>query len=155
MSEVYFQPIAKTAMLIRKPVTEVFEALVNPEITAKFWFTHGSARLEAGKHVTWSWQMYNISIDALVKEIQLNKKVVVEWGNYQQITTVTWMLEPLTDNTTYVSIENTGFHGSVEELFSQVSDSTKGFTFFLSGMKAYLEHGLQLNLTEDAFPKGK
>lgn len=40
MSEIHFQPIAKTAMLIRKPVADVFEALVNPEITAKFWFTH-------------------------------------------------------------------------------------------------------------------
>jgi uncharacterized protein YndB with AHSA1/START domain len=38
-------PIATTAMLIRKPVSEVFEAFVNPAITAKFWFTKGSDRL--------------------------------------------------------------------------------------------------------------
>ena len=29
-------PVAKTGMLIRKPVAEVFEAIVNPEITASF-----------------------------------------------------------------------------------------------------------------------
>ncbi len=29
-------------MLIRKPVAEVFEAFVNPDITSKFWFTKGS-----------------------------------------------------------------------------------------------------------------
>ena len=40
-------PIAKAEMLIRKPVAEVFEAFVDPEITRKFWF---SGRLEAGKH---------------------------------------------------------------------------------------------------------
>lgn len=35
-------PIAKAEMLIRKPVAEVFEAFVNPEITTKFWFTKSS-----------------------------------------------------------------------------------------------------------------
>jgi uncharacterized protein YndB with AHSA1/START domain len=36
-------------MLIRKPVANVFEAIVNPDITTKFWFTKGSGRLELGK----------------------------------------------------------------------------------------------------------
>jgi uncharacterized protein YndB with AHSA1/START domain len=35
----------KAEMLIRKPVAEVFEAFINPEITSKFWFTSGSGRL--------------------------------------------------------------------------------------------------------------
>jgi hypothetical protein len=29
-------PISKTGMLIRKPVADVFEAFVNPDITTKF-----------------------------------------------------------------------------------------------------------------------
>jgi hypothetical protein len=33
------QPTAKTAMLIRKPVTEVFEAFINPDI----WHCIGSS----------------------------------------------------------------------------------------------------------------
>ena len=40
-------PITKTEMLIRKPVAEVSEAFVDPEITRRFWF---SGRLETGKH---------------------------------------------------------------------------------------------------------
>ena len=42
---------SKAEMLIRKPVAEVFEAFINPDITSKFWFTKGSERLEAGKQV--------------------------------------------------------------------------------------------------------
>jgi uncharacterized protein YndB with AHSA1/START domain len=42
-------PFTKVAMLIRKPVAEVFEAFVDPAITSKFWFTKGSGRLETGK----------------------------------------------------------------------------------------------------------
>lgn len=33
-------------MLIRKPVKEVFEAIINPEITTKFWFTGSNGRLD-------------------------------------------------------------------------------------------------------------
>jgi uncharacterized protein YndB with AHSA1/START domain len=42
-------PVAKAEMLIRRPVAEVFEAFVDPEVTRNFWFTRGSSRLEAGK----------------------------------------------------------------------------------------------------------
>jgi len=43
-------PIAKAAMLIRKPVAEAFEAFVDPEIARRFWFTKSTGRLETGKH---------------------------------------------------------------------------------------------------------
>jgi len=43
-------PVAKAVMLIRKPVAEVFEAFVDPEITRRFWFTKSTGRLETGKH---------------------------------------------------------------------------------------------------------
>ena len=46
-------PIARTGMLIRRPVADVFEAFINPDITTKFWFTRSSGRLEAGKQVQW------------------------------------------------------------------------------------------------------
>src|SRR6266511_1088361 len=44
-------PVMKTGMLIRRPVAEVFEAFVNPNITTQFWFTRSSGRLESGKAV--------------------------------------------------------------------------------------------------------
>ncbi len=67
----------KAEMLIRKPVAEVFEAFINPEITSKFWFTRGSGRLEAGKQVQWDWEMYDISIPVTVQAIEPNKNLVV------------------------------------------------------------------------------
>ncbi len=62
-------PAAKAEMLIRKPVAEVFEAFINPEITTKFWFTKSSGKLEAGKEVTWTWEMYNASAPVKVLEV--------------------------------------------------------------------------------------
>ena len=74
--------VAKAEMLIRKPVAEVFEAFVEPEVTTKFWFTKSSGRLEAGKQISWSWEMYNHSIEVTVKEVEKNKRIFVEWPGY-------------------------------------------------------------------------
>ena len=49
---------AKAEMLIRKPVSEVFQAFINPEITRKFWFTKGSGKLEQDTTTEWTWEMY-------------------------------------------------------------------------------------------------
>ncbi len=144
-------PAAKTGMLIRRPVAEVFEAFINPEITSRFWFTQSTGKLEVGKQVEWIWEMYNISVPVMVKKMDINKSIVIEWGNYQNMSTVEWTFKNVDEKGTYVSIVNRGFQGSPAELMAQVSDSTKGFTFVLAGLKALLEHGIQLNLSADAF----
>ena len=77
------EPVAKSEMLIRRPVAEVFAAFIDPVITSRFWFTKGSARLEAGKQVQWDWEMYNFSVPVRVKEIEENKRILVEWDAYE------------------------------------------------------------------------
>jgi hypothetical protein len=34
------------------------------------------------------------------------------------------------------------------------ADSTQGFSLMLAGLKAFLEHGVRLNLVGDRYPKG-
>jgi hypothetical protein len=53
-----------------------------------------------------------------------------------------------------VSITNSGFKEDGDKLVSEVLDSKGGFTWVLAGAKAWLEHGINLNLIADAFPKG-
>jgi uncharacterized protein YndB with AHSA1/START domain len=145
-------PEAKTAMLIRRPVAEVFEALVNPAITSKFWFTRGSGRLEEGKEVQWEWEMYQFSTQVKVKALEDNKRILLEWSGYGT-TLVEWTFSAPSENTTFVSITNTGFSGMGDECVQQAISSTEGFTFVLSGLKAFLEHNVLLNLVADRFPK--
>jgi uncharacterized protein YndB with AHSA1/START domain len=147
-------PITKTGMLIRKPVADVFEAFVNPDITTKFWFTKSSGRLEAGKQVQWDWEMYGVSIPVTVKAIEPNKRIVIEWPGYGGLTTVEWVFAPQKDGTTFVSITEAGFTGDGDELVKQVTDSTQGFSLALAGLKGLLEHDVRLNLVADRYPKG-
>ena len=147
-------PVAKAAMLIRRPAAEVFEAFIDPAITSRIWFTKSTGRLEPGKHVTWTWEMYDASIEVDVKEIEPGKRIVVEWGNYGAMTTVEWIFTPFQDDATYVTITNSGFQGDGDKVMRDALDSTGGFTWVLAGLKALLEHNIELNAIADAFPKG-
>jgi uncharacterized protein YndB with AHSA1/START domain len=145
-------PLAKAEMLIRRPVAEVFEAFVDPEITTRFWFTKSSGRLEAGKQITWTWEMYDISVQVDVKELEVNKRILIDWGNYGSMTTVEWLFTPYENDTTYVSITNFGFKGDGDKVVKDALDSKGGFTWVLAGLKALMEHNIELNAIADAFP---
>lgn len=138
-------------MLIRKPISEVFNAFIDPAVTTNFWFTKSSGMLEKGKTVTWQWEMYKVSARVLVKEIEENRSIVVEWG--EPATTVEFSFQSLSDGSTYVRVTEGDYKVSGDELLQTIRDSTSGFTTVLDGLKAYLEHGINLNLIADKFPK--
>jgi uncharacterized protein YndB with AHSA1/START domain len=147
-------PVAKTGMLIRRPVADVFAAFIDPDITTKFWFTKSSGRLEVGKQVKWEWEMYDVSTQVTAKIIEPHKRIVIEWQGYSGLTTVEWKFAPQKDGTTFVSITESGFTGDGDELVKYVTNSTQGFTWTLAGLKGLLEHNVRLNLVADRFPKG-
>lgn len=145
-------PIAKAALLIRAPVSQVFEAFVDPAITSKFWFTQGSGRLETGKQVRWDWEMYGASAQVNVIAVEQDKRILIEWGDEGDTTTVEWTFTSRPDNATFVRVTNTGFRGDRDEIVKQAIGSTEGFTLVLAALKALLEHNLRLNLVADHSP---
>jgi len=147
------QQFAKTGMLIRRPIEQVFEAFIDPEITTNFWFSKSTGRLDENNEVLWTWEMYNHTVPVLIKSIIPNEKIIIQWGNYKEKTSVEWTFIPLDNSRTFVETINSGFKGSPDELLAKIRDSTEGFTLVLAGLKAYLEHNIQLNLIIDRFPK--
>ncbi len=146
--------VAGAEMLIRRPVTEVFEAFFDPSITSRFWFSEGSGRLEPGKRIRWTWRWYDFSVDADVRDVEPNKRILVEWSGYGYPTPIEWIFTDRPDSTAFVKVTNKGFRGTVEEAAQMAVDATEGFSFVLAGAKAWLEHGIQLNLVPDRFPDG-
>jgi uncharacterized protein YndB with AHSA1/START domain len=145
--------IAKAEMFIRKPVTGVYEAFIDPAITTKFWFTKSTGRLDENTDVEWTWEMYNFTTPVKVKTVELNSRILIEWGEGEEAATVEWTFKSL-EGGTFVSIVNSGLKGEVEKVLAAVRDSTEGFTLVLAGLKAWLEHNIQLNLVGDRFPQG-
>ncbi|HEY6913751.1 MAG TPA: SRPBCC family protein [Paludibacter sp.] len=142
---------AHARMMIRKPVAEVFNAFIDPAFTRNFWFTRSDGKLELNKTITWEWEMYNVSALVWVKEIKQNSKIVIEWG--EPATNVEFQFQSISSSATYVQIIESGYHETGDKLVKHIIDSTGGFTTVLDGLKAYLEHGINLNLIADKFPK--
>ncbi|MGV2787883.1 polyketide cyclase, partial [Clostridium perfringens] len=69
MTKLNENPVVKAEMLIRRPVAQVFEAFIDPEITTRFWFTKSSGKLEEGRHISWDWEMYEVHDDVYVHNI--------------------------------------------------------------------------------------
>lgn len=145
---------ARAGMLVRRPVSLVFEALVDPAITTRFWFSRGSARLDAATDVRWDWDTYSVSAQVHVLAVETNRRIQLEWAAPGGATMVEWIFTPRADDTTFVSVANWGFTGAQDEIATQAIGSTEGFALVLAGLKAFLEHGVILNLVPDRFPEG-
>lgn len=145
-------PVAKAQLLIRKPVAEVFEALIDPAITSRFWFSKGSGRLEKGKRIRWDWEMYGVHTEVDVKAIETNKRILIEWNGPENPSSVEWTFEEKGNDTTFIVVKNWGFKGDDNEIVAQVIDSTGGFTFLIAALKVFLEHGIEPNFVIDHAP---
>jgi uncharacterized protein YndB with AHSA1/START domain len=84
------QNFAKAEMLIRKPAEVVFNAIINPEVTTKFWFTGSSGRMDENKKIEWVWEMYQVSLLVIIQPIDPGKKIIMDWGRSGEMTRVEW-----------------------------------------------------------------
>ena len=147
-------PSVDVGMLVRRPPHEAFEALADPSITTRFWFTKSTGRMAQGAELTWEWEMYRASGRVWVKEIQADRRIRFTWDGYDPShpTTVEFQFIPYENDTTYLQITETGFSGDADTQVRRALDSTAGFTFLLSSLKAALEHDITLRVTLDAHP---
>jgi uncharacterized protein YndB with AHSA1/START domain len=147
-------PSVNVGMLIRRPPGEVFRAIVDPAITTRFWFTKSSGKLVPGATVRWEWEMYGVSTTVSVREVEDNRRILFEWGDGDQPTTVEFLFTSVGYDATHVEVAETGLSGSGDELVARVAGSTGGFTIVLCALKALLEHHIVLSAVRDRFPKG-
>jgi uncharacterized protein YndB with AHSA1/START domain len=66
--------------------------------------------------------MYDVSVQVIVKAIERNKRILIEWSAFGTPTTVEWVFTLRADNTTFVSVTNTGFSGDGDEIVKQAID---------------------------------
>jgi uncharacterized protein YndB with AHSA1/START domain len=153
-------PVVTSAMLIRKPVSDVFEAMVNPDITSRFWFTRGSGRVEAGKTLVWEWGQFGVNDTVDILEVIENEFISLHWALGEIKTTVEIKFESKSDNSTLVNVFEKGFwkespseSENLEEVLNMMLGQKGGWTLVLASMKAWLEHELDLKLIADHKPE--
>lgn len=147
-------PVASAGMLIRRSAAEVFEAFIDPGVTSRFWFTGGSGRLEAGARVRWDWAMYGVGTDVVVRAIEPERRILIDWDVDSEPSEVEWRFESRGEHT-WVTVENRGFAGSPEAQVAKALDSIGGFALVLAGAKIWLEHGIEPRFVLDRHPDAR
>jgi uncharacterized protein YndB with AHSA1/START domain len=141
-------------MLVRRPAPEVFAAFVEPAQVTRYWFSDASGPLAPDAVVEWTWAPYGASATVRVLEFERQRRIVTAWPNVSGETVVEYRFQAQPDGTTWVQVTESGFRSTGMDLVREVADSTQGFTLVLAGLKAWCEHGLQLNLVWDRYPSG-
>ena len=143
---------ANARTLIRKSPSEVFAAFADARNMSKFWFTRRDHGLKEGESVTWFLGSGEdaFSFDVLVKELNEPHRIVIEWvGNDGNPAQVSWSFEETEEGDTILTIEESGYSGSREEIVKRALDSTGGFNQVIIAAKALVEHGVELNVVAD------
>lgn len=130
---------AKAAITIQKPINEVFEAIVNPEIMNNYFISKGSARLDEGKEVFWEFPEWSDRFPVQVKEVITNQLIVLDWDPNSLVRIE---LEEANENTT-IRVSEQGYQPD-EAGIKWAIGQTEGWTNFLTCMKAWLEYGIHL-----------
>ncbi len=152
----------KVAARIAKPVSEVFEAVADPDQLSRYFTTGGAqGRLETGATVIWDFHDYPGAFPVEVVEVEKDSKIVLRWEANEGVpegddpiahagykTEVTMIFEELEDGRTLVSISEQGWRKTDAGLDASYGNC-QGWTQMLCAMKAWLEHGI--NLREGMF----
>jgi len=131
-----------TKFELLKPASEVFEAFVDPAKIGNFWFSSSSERWEQGKTVTLKYDEYDAKVDIEVMEIEINKKIVFQWGAEGEKHIVTILLKELDNLTMHIEITEEGFKENADDLLNQLIDNKEGWVYILTCLKGYLEFGV-------------
>jgi uncharacterized protein YndB with AHSA1/START domain len=131
-----------TKFKIFKSTNEVFEAIVDPEKMANYWFSSGTDRVGQGKTITWKYDEYGAEGVINVLQVEENKKIVFSWGGDGEETIVTITLDEIDHTTTIIEVKESGFIEDDPELLNKMVGQKGGWVYMLTCLKGYLENGV-------------
>ena len=136
---------AKVQMGILKSSSEIFEAVVNPDIMTRYFISGSTGKMESGKSLKWTWTDYEGEHEVKVGKIEKDKVISFEWSGSGVNCVVVITLEPKGNDKTLVMITESEWPADYKGA-NQCMGQVEGWTHFLMCMKAYLEYGIDLRI---------
>jgi len=128
---------------IRRPVAEVFAAVVDPGQLTGYFVQTSSGALAQGQTVTWSFAEAPAPFPVKVREVVANERIVIEWPADGYDTRVEMTFTPLDGGDTMVGIAESGWPD--DEKGQQLSyGNSGGWMHMMCCLKAYLEYDINL-----------
>lgn len=152
--ETVVEPKFTVSGRIAKPVSVVFEAVVDPAQLSEY-FTTGAAkgRLEPGAVVRWDFHDFPGAFPVHVQEVEKDKRIVLQWdadgeaaepgSDGARRTTVEMTFEALDDGRTLVRISEYGW-AKTQAGLSASYNNCEGWTGMLCALKLWVERGINL-----------
>ncbi len=142
---------AKAETIVRTAPIDVFNAFVDAEKMSKFWFTRRDEGLQEGKSMSWFVGKARdaFAIEVHVIEIKEPELIRIEWKSRKHFNQVLWLIQDTNDGHCILTMEESGFTGSDDQVIANALDSTGGFNQVSIALKAYLEHDAIINVVTD------
>lgn len=153
------KPSFTIAGRIARPVSEVFEAVVNPDRLSAYFTTGGAdGRIEPGVTVHWAFGEFPGRFPVTVDKVEKDRLLVFRWAAQEEgevsstgklpepagyDTLVTMRFEALEDGRTLVTISEAGWRETPGALKASYGNC-EGWTQMLCALKGWLEHGVNL-----------
>jgi uncharacterized protein YndB with AHSA1/START domain len=134
------QLTSSATIQIQKPIEEVYEGIINPEMMTKYFISESNGRLETGQDLLWKFPEFDERFPITEVVVVENTSVSFKWDPDTQVQI---HLEAYNSTSTVVKITEGDKDYSPENLAWLISN-TGGWSNFLACLKAYLEYGVQL-----------
>ncbi|NPC50205.1 ATPase [Corallococcus sp. AB032C] len=138
------EPKFQVQLKIRKPVAQVFEAVVNPTKLSGYFVKTSSGPLAQGTTVKWSFAEAPGEFDVITREVIPNERIVFEWpADDSYNTRVEMRFVPLDASNTMVKISESGWKPDEKGIKASYGNAG-GWMHMMLCLKGYLEYGINL-----------
>src|SRR5687768_17361780 len=105
------EPKFQVQLKIRKPVAEVFDAVVNPDKLSGYFVQKSSGPMTPGATVMWKFPELDDEFPVTVGEVVPNERLTFEWEAAETgyNTLVEMLFEPLDADNTMVRVRESGW----------------------------------------------
>jgi uncharacterized protein YndB with AHSA1/START domain len=136
---------AQVQLKVRKPVAQVFDAVVDHRKLAGYFIEIGSGPLATGATVTWKFPELDEAFPVVVREVVPHERLAFEWGSATGggDNRVEFVFKPMNGEETMVEVTESGWPDTDEGVKASQGNAG-GWMFMLSALKGYLEYGINL-----------
>lgn len=140
----------KTGLQVLKPVSEVFDNIVDPDMMKNYFISQGSGMMKEGEVLTWKFPEMDLEFKIKVGRIEKDKYISFSWDGAMDgaQTLVEIVLQPVKKDITFISVTEKSKENN-EAGIKWLKSNTEGWANFLACLKAWMEYGIHLR--EGAF----
>lgn len=135
---------SQVQLKIRKPVAQVFDAVVDHRKLAGYFIAVGSGPLVGGTTVTWTFPELDEAFPVSVRDVVPHERLAFTWGSMTGgENSVEFVFTPMNGEETLVQVTESGWPETPEGVKASQGNAG-GWMFMLSALKGYLEYGINL-----------